>query len=108
MLSTSALAIAQIYDVTISGRMLVIMCATIILLSMCAPGIPGMGLILLTVILTQFDVPVAGVSLLLGIYPILDMFCKTVNCLGDVATTFLVAKSERLVDAEVYNAVGND
>ena len=108
MLSTSALAIAHIYGVTISGRMLVIMCATIILLSMGAPGIPGMGLILLTVILTQFDVPVAGVSLLLGIYPILDMFCTTVNCLGDVATTFLVAKSERLVDAEVYNAVGND
>lgn len=107
-LAVSALAIAHIYGVAISGRMLVIMCATIILLSMGAPGIPGMGLILLTVILTQFNVPVEGVSLLIGIYPILDMFITMINCLGDVATTFMVAKSEKLLDADVFNAIGND
>lgn len=101
-LAVSALAIAHIYGVAISGRMLVIMCATIILLSMGAPGIPGMGLILLTVILTQFNVPVEGVSLLIGIYPVLDMFITMINCLGDVATTFIVAKSEKLLDADVY------
>ena len=91
----------NIYGVSISGKMLVVMCATIIILSMGAPGIPGMGLILLTVILTQFNVPVAGVSLLIGVYPILDMFITTINCLGDVATTFIVAKSEKLIDVDV-------
>lgn len=103
-LSISALAIANIYGVSISGKMLVVMCTTIIILSMGAPGIPGMGLILLTVILTQFNVPVAGVSLLIGVYPILDMFITTINCLGDVATTFIVANSEKLIDVDVYNA----
>lgn len=107
-LAVSALAIAHIYGVEISGRMLVIMCATIILLSMGAPGIPGMGLILLTVILTQFNVPVEGVSLLIGIYPILDMFITMINCLGDVATTFMVAKSEKLLDVDAFNSAGND
>ena len=106
-LAVSALAIAHIYGVEISGRMLVIMCATIILLSMGAPGIPGMGLILLTVILTQFNVPVEGVSLLIGIYPILDMFITMINCMGDVATTFMVAKSEKLLDVDAFNAAGN-
>lgn len=103
-LAVSALAIANIYGVDISGRMLVIMCTTIILLSMGAPGIPGIGLILLTVILTQFNVPVEGVSLLIGIYPILDMFITTINCLGDVAMTFIVAKSEKLLDTEAFRA----
>ena len=103
-LAVSALAIANIYGVDISGRMLVIMCTTIILLSMGAPGIPGIGLILLTVLLTQFNVPVEGVSLLIGIYPILDMFITTINCLGDVAMTFIVAKSEKLLDTEAFRA----
>ncbi|MCR5773791.1 MAG: dicarboxylate/amino acid:cation symporter [Lachnospiraceae bacterium] len=103
-LAISALAIARIYNVSISGRLLVIMCLTIIVLSMGAPGIPGMGIILLTVILTQFNVPVEGVSLIIGIYPILDMFITVVNCLGDVVTSFIVAKSEKLLDREIFEA----
>ncbi len=103
-LAISALAIARIYNVSIPGRLLVIMCLTIIVLSMGAPGIPGMGIILLTVILTQFNVPVEGVSLIIGIYPILDMFITVVNCLGDVVTSFLVAKSEKLLDRKVFEA----
>ncbi len=103
-LAVSALAIARIYNVSISGRLLVIMCVTIIVLSMGAPGIPGMGIILLTVILTQFNVPVEGVSLIIGIYPILDMFITVVNCLGDVVTSFIVAKSEKLLDRKVFEA----
>lgn len=105
-LSITALAIAQIYGVSISGRMLVIMCVTIIALSMGAPGIPGMGIILLSVLLTQFGVPVAGVSLMIGINPILDMFITTINCLGDVVTTFIVAKSENLIDRSVFETAG--
>ena len=92
--------------VSISGRMLVIMCVTIIALSMGAPGIPGMGIILLSVLLTQFGVPVAGVSLMIGINPILDMFITTINCLGDVVTTFIVAKSENLIDRSVFETAG--
>lgn len=103
-LAITALAIAQIYNVSISGSMLVIMCVTIILLSMGAPGIPGVGIILLTVILTQFNVPVEGVSLIIGIYPILDMFITVVNCVGDVVTSFIVAKSEKLLDKSVFEA----
>lgn len=101
-LAISALAIAQIYGISITGKMLVVMCVTIIVLSMGAPGIPGMGIILLTVILTQFNVPVEGVSLIIGIYPILDMFITVVNCLGDVVTTFVVAKSEKLLNEDIF------
>ena len=102
MLSVFALSLARIYGVTISGSMLVMMCVTIILLSMGAPGIPGMGIILLAVILTQFGIPIVGVSLVMGINSLLDMSVTAVNCLGDVVTTFIVAKSEGLMDAKVF------
>ncbi|MCR5747940.1 MAG: dicarboxylate/amino acid:cation symporter [Lachnospiraceae bacterium] len=63
-----------------------------------------MGKILLTVILTQFNVPVEGVSIIIGIYPILDMFITVVNCLGDVVTAFIVAQSENLIDRKMFEA----
>ncbi len=103
-LAITALAIARIYNVSISGSMLVIMCVTIIILSMGAPGISRVGIIFLTVILTQFNVPLEGLSLIIGIYPILDMFITVVNCVGDVVTSFVVAKSEKLLDNSVFEA----
>ena len=53
---------------------------------------------------TEFGVPVAGVSLMIGINPILDMFVTTVNCLGDVVTSFMVAKNEKLLDNGIFEA----
>ena len=74
----------------------------ILMLSIGAPGIPNAGLVLLAMLAEQVNVPVEAVALIMGVYPIIDMFSTANNCLGDVVGTFIVAKSEGMVDMEVF------
>ena len=75
-----------------------------IVLSIGAPGIPGAGLVCLSVLLTQIGVPAEALSLVMGIDSLLGMFRTAVNSAGDVAVSLIVAKSEKLLDVEKYNS----
>ena len=101
-LAVFALALAKVYGVPIGGGMLLSMIVSIIVLSMGAPGIPGSGLICLSVLLTQMNIPVEAISLVMGIDSLIGMFRCMSNCLGDVAVTSIVAKSQGQMDMEVY------
>lgn len=101
-LAVFALALAKVYGVPIGGGMLLSMIVSIIVLSMGAPGIPRSGLICLSVLLTQMNVPVEAIGLVMGIDSLIGMFRCMSNCLGDVAVTSIVAKSEGQMDMEVY------
>lgn len=101
-LAVFALALAKVYGVPVGGGMLLSMVVSIIVLSMGAPGIPGSGLICLSVLLTQMNVPVEAIGLVMGIDSLIGMFRCMSNCLGDVAVTSIVAKSEGQMDMEVY------
>ena len=68
------------------------------------PGIPGTALIGLTMILSQLNVPLEAIGLIMGIYAILDMFETASNCLGDVSTTVAVARTENLLDETVFRS----
>jgi Na+/H+-dicarboxylate symporter len=103
-LAVFALALAKIYGVPISGATLLSIIVSIVVLSMGAPGIPGSGLICLSVLLTQMNVPVEAIGLIMGIDPLIGMFRCMSNCLGDVAVTSIVAKSEGQMDMEVYHS----
>ena len=102
-LSFFGLSFCHIFGIPVTMDLLLPLVLMILLLSMGAPGIPNSGLILLTMVLAQIHVPVAAISLVMGIWPIEDMFGTANNCLGDVVGTFVVAKSEGLVDMEVFN-----
>ena len=103
-LAVFALALAKIYGVPISGATLLSMIVSIVVLSMGAPGIPGSGLICLSVLLTQMNVPVEAIGLVMGIDPLIGMFRCMSNCLGDVAVTSIVAKSEGQMNMDVYHS----
>ena len=66
-LSVFTLALAKIYGVQVTGASMFSMVVSIIILSMGAPGIPGSGLICLSVLLTQTNVPVEAIGLVMGI-----------------------------------------
>ena len=102
-LAVFALALANSYDVPVSGAALAAMIVSIIVLSMGAPGIPGSGLICLSVLLAQMNVPVEAIGLVMGIDALVGMFRTVGNCLGDVAVSVLVAKSEHVLDMNTYN-----
>lgn len=78
---------------------------TIILLAKnAAPGVPGSALICIGVLLGQIGVPVEAIGLILPVNPLVDMFDTMNNTTGDMAGTLLVAKSEKLLDIDIYNS----
>lgn len=101
-LGVFALALARVYGVEISGAGLMSVVMSIIILSVGAPGIPGSGLICLSVLLAQLGVPVEAVGLVMGIDPLIGMLRCMSNCLGDVAVCTIIARQENLLDLDVY------
>ncbi len=103
-LAVFALALAKTYGIRVTGGVMLSMIISIIILSMGAPGIPGSGLICLSVLLTQMNVPVEAIGLVMGIDSLCGMFRTMSNCLGDVAVSTIVAKSENELDMAVYRS----
>ncbi|OON86988.1 hypothetical protein BXO88_05445 [Oribacterium sp. C9] len=103
-LAVFALALARIYGVTVTEGAMLSMIISIVVLSMGAPGIPGSGLICLSVLLSQMNVPVEAIGLVMGIDSLCGMFRAMSNCLGDVAVSTIVAKSEGELDMEIYKS----
>ncbi len=101
-LSVQSLALAGIFGIVLSPSQLVQVALTIVIISMGMPGIPGTALIGLAMLLSQLGVPIEAMSLIMGIYAILDMFETASNCLGDVCTTLVVAKTENMLDESIY------
>ncbi|WP_416433699.1 cation:dicarboxylate symporter family transporter [Priestia megaterium] len=57
-------------------------------------GVPGVGLIMLAMVLSSVGLPVAGIGLIIGIDRLLDMLRTSVNITGDAACAVIVAESE--------------
>jgi Na+/H+-dicarboxylate symporter len=89
-----ALFIAQVYglELTIAQQLTLVLTAT--LASIGAAGVPGAGLIMLTMVLTSVNLPLEGVALVAGIDRILDMARTTINITGDASAAVIVAVTE--------------
>jgi len=99
----TALFIAQAFGIELAmGDYLVIM-LTATLASIGSAGVPGAGLIMLSLVLTSVGLPLEGVAIIAGIDRILDMARTTTNVCGDMMVTLLVGKSENEVNEKVYN-----
>lgn len=94
-----ALFIAQVYgiDLTMSQYMMIILTGT--LASIGTAGVPGAGLIMLTLVLQTVGLPLEGIALIAGIDRVLDMPRTMVNVTGDAAVTVVVGKSEEKYEA---------
>ena len=103
-LAVFALALAKSYGVEVNEAAMLSMVVSIVVLSMGAPGIPGSGLICLSVLITQMNVPVEAIGLVMGIDSLCGMFRTMSNCLGDVAASAIVARSENGLDLDVYSS----
>ena len=102
-LAMSGLFLARAYSVEVTPSMLVTLVITIIMLSIGAPGVPGSSLLCLSVILNGLGVPVESIGLVIGIYPLMNMFNTMSNTTGDVTTALIVARSEKLLDRKKLN-----
>ena len=98
-----ALFIAQAFgiDLDMADYMLIILTST--LASIGTAGVPGAGLIMLSLVLTTVGLPIEGLAIVAGIDRILDMARTSVNVCGDLMVSVLVGKSENELDETVYN-----
>lgn len=102
MQGVATVFIAQVYgmDLSTADFLLVILTAT--LASIGTAGVPGVGLIMLAMVLQQVNLPVEGIALIIGVDRLLDMTRTAVNITGDCMVTCIVARSEDQMDLDVY------
>ncbi len=103
MQGVATVFIANIYgvDLGISGYLTVILMS--VLASIGTAGVPGVGLIMLSMVFTQVGLPLEGIGLILGVDRLLDMVRTAVNVSGDGVVSSIVAKSEGKLNVDVYN-----
>ena len=107
MQGVATVFIAQAFNVDISlgGYIAVILTAT--LASIGTAGVPGVGLITLALVLQQVGLPVEGIALIIGVDRLLDMMRTAVNVTGDCVVSTIVARSENLLNEEVFSEVSD-
>ncbi len=102
MQGVATVFIANVYgvDLGMGGYLTVILMS--VLASIGTAGVPGVGLIMLSMVFTQVGLPVEGIGLVLGVDRLMDMIRTAVNVSGDAAVSAIVAKSEGKMDVSVF------
>lgn len=98
-----ALFVAQLTGTDLSTTDYVMIVLTGTLASIGTAGVPGAGLIMLSIVFSQTQLPLEAIGLIAGIDRILDMARTAVNVSGDLMVTTLVGKSEKEIDLDIYN-----
>jgi Na+/H+-dicarboxylate symporter len=95
MQGVATVFIAQVYGIDLTLEQLVTVVLTAVLASIGTAGVPGVGLILLAMVLSSVGLPVEGIGLILGIDRLLDMARTSINISGDAACALFVSESEK-------------
>lgn len=103
MQGVATVFIAQVFgiELTLTDYAAVVVTAT--LASIGTAGVPGVGLIMLAMVLNQVGLPVEGIALIIGVDRLLDMVRTAVNVTGDCVATVVIAKSEGEFNETVFN-----
>ena len=94
--ATVFIANAYSIDLSFADYLMVILIAT--LASIGTAGVPGVGLIMLAMVLDQVGLPVEGIALIIGVDRLLDMLRTVVNVTGDSTISTIVANSENQLE----------
>ena len=103
MQGVATVFIAQAYNIGlgIDDYLMVVLTAT--LASIGTAAVPGVGLVMLVMVLNQVGLPVEGIGLIIGVDRLLDMTRTATNVTGDAMVTAVVANSEGFLDRDVFN-----
>ncbi len=86
--------IAQAYGIPLSIEQQIAMLLTLMITSKGIAGVPRASLVVIAGTLAQFDLPVEGLALLIGVDPFLDMGRSATSVAGNAVATAVISKLE--------------
>jgi Na+/H+-dicarboxylate symporter len=92
--------IAQVYGIDLTLGQEITMLLVLMVTSKGMAGVPRASLVVIAATLAQFDIPEAGLLLLLGVDHFLDMARSATNVIGNTVATAVVSKWEGQLRAE--------
>jgi Na+/H+-dicarboxylate symporter len=103
MQGVATVFLANVYGIELGilGYLTVIGLA--VLASIGTAGVPGVGLVMLTMVLSQVGLPIEGIAIILGVDRLMDMIRTVVNITGDAVVSTIVAKSQGKLDMDIFN-----
>jgi hypothetical protein len=104
MQGVAVIFIAQAYGIDLTPSALATVVATATVASIGTAGVPSVGLVTLSMVLTSVGLPTEGIALIMGIDRILDMLRTAVNITGDAVCTTIIAKQQGAFKKEVFDA----
>lgn len=96
--AVAAVFIAQVYGIELHISEQLIILLTALLASIGTAPVPGVGIVMLLIVLKSVNIPEEGIALILGIDRFLDMCRTVVNVSGDAAVATIVAKFEGVLE----------
>lgn len=94
----AALFISQAFGLPLSMEQQIVMLLVLMVSSKGIAGVPRSSLVVVAAVLPMFNLPEAGVLLIMGIDHFLDMGRTATNVLGNAIATTVVAKWENALD----------
>ena len=96
--SFASMFIAQAYNIHLSFAEISVLMLTLMLASKGIAGVPRSALVVLAATIPSFNIPVAGILLLMGIDHFLDMGRSAINVLGNGIATAMLSQNEGLLE----------
>jgi len=82
--------LAQVYNVELGLPALLLILVTTVGASIGSPATPGVGIVILAMVLSSVGIPTSGVALIIGVDRILDMSRTAVNVTGDLTACLVM------------------
>jgi len=82
----------QMYGMTMTPGLYILMLVLALVINMGAPGIPGGGIVIGATFLSVLGIPITFIGFYAGIYRLLDMAYTTMNVCGDISANILIHK----------------
>ncbi len=90
--SVATIFLAQVYGVDLSMGSMALIVAMAVGASIGSPATPGVGIVILAMVLSTVGIPTSGIALIMGVDRILDMSRTAINVTGDLVACSLMER----------------
>ena len=100
----AAVFLASFLGINLSAGDILTILITATMATLGAAGVPGAGMIMLSMVLVSVGIPIGAVAFIFGIDRIVDMPRTAINVFGDFIYGLIVGKQEGMIDWAQYNS----